>query len=131
MSKTNPSQIDALVSEARAKPDDMELAARAARALESGGRPREGGQLLLDRLKNLTAHDPGGPLPCLCRRCIQLDQPQAQSQSDRFYREFSIASGRVLFYWVPAGLPRTASLSRAVGDRMGARLRRASARRSP
>ena len=58
--------------------------------------------LLTERLcVNLTAHE-APPLPCLCRQCIDPARIQAEAAGMSFIRDFSVARGRVLFYWVPA-----------------------------
>ena len=106
----------------------MELA-RQARALEAAGRSGDAARLLIGQQTNLTAHDPRDPLPCLCRHCLNPGLSETTLGQDAFYRDFALAEGRVLFYWVPAELPRSAGLSEAVADRVGANLKGAAARR--
>jgi hypothetical protein len=95
--------VDELLQAVQQKPEDEGKRERAARALEAQGRPAEAVALLTERLVNLTAHE-GPPLPCLCRQCLEPAQTRSEHGGMTFTRDFSVARGRVLFYWVPAQL---------------------------
>lgn len=117
-----------LLAQLSDKPLDDRLRARAARALEAEGKVRDGYQLLIDTLTNLTAHE-AGPLPCLCKRCIKPSENTCEAKGLSFYREFAIAQGRVLFFWVPDDLPRSASLPESVAGHMDAKFQNQRRRR--
>jgi hypothetical protein len=115
--------IDELVPAVRATPEDDLARERAARALERGDRPADAVALLTERLVNLTAHE-APPLPCLCRQCIDPARIQAEEAGTSFTRDFSVARGRVLFYWVPARLGSQAQkVRRSVAQVMDEKLK--------
>ena len=95
--------VEDLVQAVRVTPEDDSVRVRAAHALEQDGRPADAVVLLTERLVNLTAHE-APPLPCLCRQCIDPTLIQAEEAGMSFTRDFSVARGRVLFYWVPEQL---------------------------
>jgi hypothetical protein len=98
----NP-KSETLLGELKQKPEDLGLREKAARALQREGRHVEAVQLLTGSLRNLTAHEPP-PLPCLCRKCLDPERTSAELFGLSYDREFAVAKGRVLFYWVPREL---------------------------
>jgi len=115
-----PAQLDALLDDLSARPDDEALRERAARALSEAGREREAVELL-GALINLTAHD-GPTLPCSCRRCLVPERSEAEAEGLRFVRRFAVAHARVLYYWVPIELADDPGLARSVRARLAERL---------
>lgn len=115
--------IDELVQAVRTTPEDDLAREGAARALEQAGRPADAVALLTERLVNLTAHE-APPLPCLCRQCIDPARVQVEEAGMSFTRDFSVARGRVLFYWVPAQLGSQAQrVRRSVAQVMDEKLK--------
>jgi hypothetical protein len=62
-------------------------------------------------------------LPCLCRRCLHPENASADAEGTRYVRDFVVAHGRTLFYWMPEELlPEAkqvrASMRSAVRDRL-------------
>lgn len=117
------STADALASSLADDPESAELREKAARALAEEGRHAEAIALLEEGFTHLNAHDPGS-LPCLCRRCITAEEVRTRVGDATFVRDFTVAGGRVLFYWVPeelvGQLPR---VRRSVHGSLRARLR--------
>src|SRR5690606_15904508 len=113
-------QLDALLGELTARPDDDALRERAARGLSERGRHEEAVEILAP-LINLTAHD-GPTLPCLCRRCLAPERVEAEAEGLRFARRFVVARARVLYYWARIELADDPGLARAVRDRLARRL---------
>ena len=113
--------VDQLLEQLRGEPADAELRERAARALEAEGRHLQAVELLTERLINLTAHE-GPPLPCMCKQCLDPARIEAEEDGVLFQRDFSIASGRVLFYWVPRELHGDKRLRRSVHGRLEKKL---------
>jgi hypothetical protein len=114
---------ESLIAELDSKPDDWQLRERAARALQREGRDAEVAKLLTGKLRNLTGHEPP-PLPCLCRKCLKPELTTTEALGFTFDREFAVAEGRVLFYWVPRDLRQRrkavrASVQTVLGDRLG------------
>lgn len=103
--------------------DDWRLRERAARLLAQERRHAESVALLREKLSHFNAHEPGG-LPCLCRRCMDVEEASAVAQGKDFTRDFTVAEGRVLFYWRPAELDQRAEVvRRSVNAGLRARLR--------
>jgi hypothetical protein len=113
-------EVDALLEDLAARPDDEALRERAARTLSRRGRHREAVELL-GALINLSAHD-GPTLPCLCRRCLEPARVEAEADGVRFARCFVVARGRVLYYWAPIELAEDPGLRRSVRARLDRRL---------
>jgi hypothetical protein len=109
-----------LLVELVSRPDDVALRARAAVALQAHGRGQEAIGLLA-ALINLTAHD-GPTLPCLCWRCLNPEQDQAEADGLRFVRRFVVAGERVLYYWAPIDLADDPGLTRTIQARLERRL---------
>lgn len=76
---------------------------------------------------NLTAHDPSGVLPCLCRQCLPRAPERASARGMDFVRAHSEAKGKVLHFWVPVELE--GSLSAITQSVKGSLLARASKRK--
>ena len=110
--------IDDLTS---ATPDD-DLLTAAAEALEAEGRPAEAAQLLVRHRTNVTGYEEP-TLPGLCKRTLDPARVTAEAEGFRFRREFALAHGRVLFFWVPEELTGRKALRRSVASRLQARLR--------
>ena len=51
--------------------------------------------------RNLTAHEPHPPLPCLCKACLPNAPEHASSDGLSFHRVEAHGAGRVLYAWVP------------------------------
>jgi hypothetical protein len=95
---------------------------RRARALEADGKWEELAGTL-GELINLTAHE-DGPLPCLCKRCLQPTLVSCEHGDGRYRRGFSIEQGRVLYFWMPEEIAdRAISVARSVREAMKIRLR--------
>ncbi|PTL82815.1 hypothetical protein [Vitiosangium sp. GDMCC 1.1324] len=76
-----------------------------------------------ERLINLTAHDPQGPLPCLCRRCLPASSEHAEAGGMAFTRNRVETKRRVLHYWLPDDLlPDAQQVAKSVLDALHARL---------
>jgi hypothetical protein len=126
---TTASECDRLLEELGRKPDDLALREQATRALQRAGREAEAISLLTGHLRNLTGHEPP-PLPCLCRKCIDPERTTTEALGFTFDREFSVAEGRVLFYWVPREVRgRRAAVRRSVESALADKLRAKKKRR--
>jgi hypothetical protein len=111
-----------LLDELKQKPEDLGLREKTARALQREGRHGEAVQLLTGSLRNLTAHEPP-PLPCLCRKCLDPERTSTELFGLTYDREFAVAKGRVLFYWLPRELARRRpGLLRAVQSKLDDKL---------
>lgn len=113
----SPSLLKALQSQ----PKDETLRFKAAGALKNEGKHGQAARLLIDGLINLTGHD-DDILPCLCKRCIRLDEGEASADGHDFEREFAVSNGRVLFYWVPREILNRNAVAHSVAARMKKRL---------
>lgn len=89
-----------LLGELDKTPEDDALRTRAARALDDAGDFSRAVEVLDEKLINLTAHE-GPPLPCLCKRCLDASQSEAEAKGVTFRRDFATRDGRVLYFWVP------------------------------
>jgi hypothetical protein len=113
-----------LLEELERKPTDLVLRERAVRSLQAEGKEADAITLLVAALRNLTAHEPP-PLPCMCKRCLDPERTSAEAFGFQFTREFAVAEGRVLFYWVPEELRRKRKgLVRSVQTALGDKLRK-------
>lgn len=90
---------DELLDAVRGKPDDAPLREQAARALHRSGRSPEAISVLAG-FRNITAHD-GALLPCLCKQCLNPELVRAEAGGLAFRRDFAVALGRVLYFWIP------------------------------
>lgn len=73
--------------------------------------------------RNLTAHEPHSPLPCLCSRCLPAAPELASTDGLSFHRVEAHGGGRVLHAWVPDELKNeTARLQAAMGRRLEQRV---------
>lgn len=100
-----PFDLGAVLAAVEADPGNPATRIDAARACVENGRSAEATRLLAGNFIHLNAHDPGA-LPCLCKRCLAPDSDTASAGGTDFYRDFAVASGRVLYFWVPAELAR-------------------------
>ena len=110
---------DALLQRLADTPDDAALREQAARQLLAEKRPVEATAVLQDRLIHVNAHETG-TLPCLCKRCMEPEMLTTSALESRFTRDFTVAEGRVLFFWLPddlAGQARRVRRSVHVGLR--------------
>lgn len=53
---------------------------------------------------NLVAHEDGGGLPCLCRKCLDRAPATITHAGGEYFRAEAEAHGRRLWFWVPAEL---------------------------
>lgn len=97
--------LEAVLAAVEANPGDLAIRVDAARACAANGFAAEAAELLAGRLVHLNAHDPGA-LPCLCKRCLRPGHDTTASGGSEFFRDFAVAGGRVLYFWVPAELAR-------------------------
>lgn len=122
-----PEDLDALLDELAASPEDEALRERVALALTHAGRHEQAEAVLGAALVNLAAHD-GPTLPCLCRRCFQPGLVEAKAEGAgeamSFLRRFVVARGRVLWYWAPKEFADDAGLRRSIHQRLDRRLAR-------
>lgn len=127
MSDRNPDESsDALVEALSQTPTDDALRLRAARALQREGRGAEAVGVLLAGHWNVTRHGKAAdsPAPCLCKRCLRPEVDSVEMGGMPLVRDFTVAYGRVLFFWVPASLAGQADAVRdAVTDAMLGRLK--------
>ena len=116
-------QADTLLRELAVSVDEPGLRERAARALMRENRHAEAIAVLRTKLAHFNAHEPGA-LPCLCRRCLRPDEARTTLQGTEFIRDFTVASGRVLFFWLPADLlDQAQQVERSVNAELRSRLR--------
>lgn len=59
---------------------------------------------------NVTKHEEGEPLPCLCKACILQTSDRHSAGGMDFLRTSSEVAGRVLYYWMPAEIEKHAPL---------------------
>lgn len=76
--------------------------------------------------RNLTAHEPASPLPCLCRQCVAAAPERVVHDGVSYERLEVRAASRVLHAWYPSDLadeaPRLqASMERQLGRRLAPR----------
>ncbi len=125
---TTTASSKALLEELDRKPNDLALREQAARALQREGDEAGAITLLTGALRNLTAHEPP-PLPCLCKRCLEPALKSAEAGGLAFDRDFAVAAGRVLFYWVPREVRRKPGLRRSVQAKLEDTLKEKAKRR--
>jgi len=78
--------------------------------------------LLSGELIHLNAHEPD-VVPCLCRDCIDPDVVRAEAEGESYLREYAVAKGRVLFFWMPESLEKDKkAVRRAVEARLHGKL---------
>lgn len=94
---------DQLLKALRATPEDAGLRERAARACIRAESPERVPELLAGHFIHLNAHDLG-PLPCLCKACLAGELHAASTDGTGFVRDFAIAEGRILYFWLPETL---------------------------
>ena len=87
-------------------PSDTEIE-REARALFAAGDPAGAIALLRNAAVLFAAHQ-DSDLPCLCAGCLEPELAGAEHDGIRYVREFTIASHRVLFFWMPEELAANA-----------------------
>lgn len=74
--------------------------------------------------RNLTAHEPHPPLPCLCSRCLPSAPPLASVDGLTFHRVEARGEGRVLHSWIPDELKEEeARVQAALERRLGLRFK--------
>jgi hypothetical protein len=79
----------------------------------------------------LNAHEPGGPAPCLCKKCLP-DAPESfEFKGQRFVRRASTARGRRLAFWVPEELADVKDVQRSVAAHLSSKLRRSPGWKKP
>lgn len=114
--------VQTLLAELDTRPEDLELRARAAEALDARGE-RDKAVALLAPLINLTGHDDDAQLPCLCKRCLPGAGREAEAAGMQFVRSFAVAGKRVLHFWMLADQEHDrAKLRGQVASAMHARL---------
>lgn len=59
---------------------------------------------------NLTAHEPGSPLPCLCKACFTSAPTEVSTDGLAFRRVTVSANFRELHAWLPTSLEAEAPL---------------------
>ncbi len=59
---------------------------------------------------NVTKHEEGAPLPCLCKACILHTSDRMSAGGMDFLRMSTEVAGRVLYYWMPAELEKHSTL---------------------
>ena len=116
--------VQAMLAQLDARPDDLELRRRAAEALNAGGE-RDRAIEVLAPLINLTGHDDDAQLPCLCKRCLHTAGRTAEASGMQFVRSFAVSGKRVLHFWMLADQERDrtkvrASVASAMHDRLAA-----------
>ena len=99
---------------------------REARALFAAGDPAGAIALLRNAAVLFAAHQ-DSDLPCLCAGCLEPELAGAEHDGIRYVREFTIASHRVLFFWMPEEL---AANAKQVRKSLRAELRRQLDRRA-
>jgi hypothetical protein len=73
---------------------------------------------------HLNAHEEGGSVPCLCRRCVGAAPESITVGGLDLVRDRAEAKGRFLWYWYPRSLEAQRDLvRRAVEGRMHARVK--------
>ena len=76
-----------------------------------------------DRIWHLNAHESGGPLPCLCKKCLPKAGEKADAGGEKFVRREATAKDRILYYWLPEiSAPQQKAVRIAVEKRMKAKL---------
>jgi hypothetical protein len=103
--RPNGFDLESVLASVEANPRDPMTRIGAARACVENGRAAEAAELLAGNFVHLNAHDPGA-LPCLCKKCLTPASDTASAGGTDFIREFAVATGRVLYFWVPAELAR-------------------------
>lgn len=59
---------------------------------------------------NVTKHEDGMPLPCLCKACILQSSDRISAGGMDFLRTSTEVAGRILYYWLPAELEKHSTL---------------------
>jgi len=59
---------------------------------------------------NVTKHEEGAPLPCLCKRCFLQSADHITTGGMDFLRTSTEVAGRVLYYWMPSEIEKYAAL---------------------
>ncbi len=59
---------------------------------------------------NVTKHEEGVPLPCLCKTCFLQSADHLTAGGMDFLRMSTEVAGRVLYYWMPAELEKHSAL---------------------
>ncbi|MFO0734856.1 MAG: hypothetical protein U0270_03215 [Labilithrix sp.] len=71
---------------------------------------------------HLNAHEPHGPTPCLCHKCVGQAPEKVTIDGLDLVRERAEAKGRFVWFWMPAELAADrATVLRAVESRLHAR----------
>ncbi len=100
--------------------EDVEQAARQA---DREGRFQTAVSMLTTRFIHLNAHD-DGLLPCLCGRCLDANRTTVTVEGTDYLRTWTLAKGRVLFFWMPTSLQDDiVRVRRAVAANLHRRLR--------
>ena len=77
-------------------------------------------------LVNVTGHDDGAGLPCLCKACLPNAGETAEAAGMQFHRAHAIAGTRILHFWSPDELARErgrveSTVSEALANRLARR----------
>jgi hypothetical protein len=71
---------------------------------------------------HLNAHEPRGPAPCLCKRCLSIAPEEVTIGSLELVRERAEGNGRFLWFWMPKSLDGDRqALRRAVASKLHAK----------
>lgn len=76
-------------------------------------------------LINVTGHDDGAGLPCLCKACLPHAGEVAEASGMRFHRATAVSGTRILHFWSPDELARDrARVESTVSEALAHRLAR-------
>jgi hypothetical protein len=100
VSTADDDTVEARLAALQAAPKNFALRERAALALTREDRHDDAIKLLREGLIVFNAHSKA-PLPCMCKKCLKPGATTAEASGVVFQRDFAVAHGRVLFYWVP------------------------------
>jgi hypothetical protein len=59
---------------------------------------------------NVTKHEEGAPLPCLCKACFLQSADHMTAGGMDFLRMSTEVAGRVLYYWMPAEMEKHSAI---------------------
>ena len=112
--------LQAMLVQLQARPDDAELRRKTAELLDAQG-SLDDAVAVLAPLVNVTGHDDDVGLPCLCKACLPRASSTAAAGELAFVRSFAVSDHRVLHFWMLADQDRDA-VRASVGDALRARL---------
>jgi hypothetical protein len=114
------SDIQSMLVQLQARPDDADLRRRTAEALDAHGKADDA-VAVLGPLVNVGGHEEDTGLPCLCARCLPAAPRSAEANGMLFTRSFAVVKTRVLHFWQLADQPRAlvrTSVTEALGRRL-------------